>query len=113
MNQLRELDPNLSPEEINASTLIDVDANISTDASKPLTVEEIIAEISGEGDQVIDDESEEVEESSSTEVTCPSRNDLDDAIDVLSKLSLFWNDEEIDGLVTYKFEQKNPGASKR
>ena len=32
--------------------------------------------------------------------TCPSRNDLDNVIEVLSKLSLFWNDEEMYGLVT-------------
>ena len=71
-------------------------------------MEEIIAEISGEGDQVIDEEIEEVEDIYSTEVypTCSSRNNLDDVNEVLSKLSLFWNDEEIDGLVTCLNEQK-------
>ena len=61
-------------------------------------MEEISTEISGEGDQVIDDEIEEVEDIYSTEGhhTCTSRNDLYDAIEVLSKLSLFWNDEERD-----------------
>ena len=43
-------------------------------------MEEIIAE----GDRVIDDENGEVEEIYSTEgyPTCPSRNDLDDAIEL-------------------------------
>lgn len=86
LNQHLEVVPYTGP-HVYTAVLIDVDTNNSADASESFIVEKIIVKISGEVQQNIDDKSEKIEESNSAQgyLTCCSKNDLEDLIDVLPK----------------------------
>ena len=87
---LRNVQPDLVPEDVNASSLIDVDSEVSA-VQPPLTDSEILAEFfeSGDisnGDDEIIDASDDIEEEP---VECPEKTDLLNALELLQKLSLF------------------------
>ena len=87
---LRNVQPDLIPEDINASSLIHVDSEVSA-VQPPLTDSEFLAEcfktgdISDGDDQVID-ASDDIEEEP---VECPGKTDLLNPLELLQKLSLF------------------------
>ena len=85
---LRNVQPDLVPEDVNASSLIDVDSEVST-VQPPLTDSEILAEFFKTGDisdgEIID-ASDDIEEEP---VEYPGETDLLNALELLQKFSLF------------------------
>ena len=86
---LRNVQPDLVPEDINASSLIDVDSEVSA-VQPPLTDSEILAQFfkTGDisnGDDEIIDASDDIEEEP---VESPGKTDLN-ALELLQRFSLF------------------------
>ena len=50
LDQLRQINPELAPDELDAAGLIDIDACIATNQSQALTVEEIVSDFTEECD---------------------------------------------------------------
>ena len=90
---LRNVQPDLVPEDVNVSSLIDVDSEVSA-VQPPLTDSEILAEvfkavdISDRDDEIID-ASDDIEEEP---VECPGKTNLLNALELLQKFSLFFAD---------------------
>ena len=87
---LRNVQPDLVPEDVNAFLLIDVDSEVSA-VQPPLTDSEILAEFFktgdiSDGDDKIIDASDDIEEEP---VECPGKTDLLNALELLQKFSLF------------------------
>ena len=88
---LRNVQPDLVPEDVNASSLIDVGSEVSA-VQPPLTDSEILAEFFktgdiSEGDDEIIDACDDIEEEP---VECPGKTDLLNALELLQKFSLFF-----------------------
>ena len=87
---LRNVQPDLVPEDVNASSLIDVNSEVSA-VQPPLTHSKILAEffktgdISDEDDEIID-ASDGIEEEP---VECHGKTDFLNALELLQKFSLF------------------------
>ena len=86
---LRNVQPDLVPEDVSSSSLIDVDSEVS--AMQPHTDSEILAEFFktddiSDGDDKIIDASDCIEEEP---VECPGKTDLLNALELLQKFSLF------------------------
>ena len=69
---------------------------------QPLTIDDVLSEFSEVCNDVesTDIENEQVDEVESTSLTCPSLAELDEAIEVLSRLSLYSEDRELNPLVS-------------
>ena len=105
LDQLRQINPELAPDELDAAGLIDIDACIATNQSQALTVEEIVSDFTEECDvplMEIDSDSDDEED---TPFTCPSWNDVDEAMELLSEFNLFSKDADLDPLLS-KSEHK-------
>ena len=84
--------PEEAPEELNATDLLDVNAELSTNGEKPSDAE-IIAEIRGE---VPDDEDEtDIEFVIDDPKVLPKEFEMEKAIEALEELSMFCKDGEI------------------
>ena len=86
---LRNVQPDLPAEDVNASSLIDVDSEVSA-VQPPLTDSKILAEFFktgdiSDGDDEIIDASDDIEEEP---VECPGKIDLLNALELLQKFSL-------------------------
>ena len=87
---LRNVQPDLVPEDVNASSLIDVDSEVSA-VQPPLTDSEILAAFFKTGD-INDGDDEIIDCSNGIEeepVECPGKTDLVNALELLQKFSLF------------------------
>ena len=87
---LRNVPPDLVPEDVNASSLINVDSEVSA-VQPPLTNSEILAEIFktgdiSDGDDEIIDASDDIEEEP---VKSPGKTNLLNALELLQKFSSF------------------------
>ena len=92
ITELRERLSEEAPEELNATDLLDVDAELSTNGEKPSDVE-IIAEIRGE---VSDDEDEiDIDFVIDDPKVPPTENEIEKAIEALEELSMFYEDGKI------------------
>ena len=90
INVLRNGQPDLVTEDVNASLLIDIDSEVSA-VQPPLTDFEIVAKFFqtgniSDGDDEIIDASDDIEEEP---VECPGKTDLLNALELLQKFSLF------------------------
>ena len=74
---------------------------------QPLTIDDVLSEFAEDRNDVesTDIENEQVDEVESTSLTCPSLAELDEAIEVLSSLSLYSEDRELNPLA-WKLEAK-------
>ena len=85
---LRTVQPDLIPEDINADSLVHVDAEVSAVQQRP-TDAEILADFLGtddiSDDELVDD-SDDVEDVS---MECPGKNELLHALELFQKFSLF------------------------
>ena len=72
-----------------------------------MTIDDVLSEFAEDRNDVesTDIENEQVDEVESTSLTCPSLAELDEAIEVLSRLSLYSEDWELNPLVS-KLEAK-------
>ena len=87
---LRNVRPDLVPEDVNAFSLIDVDSEVSA-VQPPLTDSKILSEFFktghiNDGDDEIIDASDDIEEEP---VECSGKTDLLNALELLQKFSLF------------------------
>ena len=86
---LRNVQPDLVPEDVNASSLIDVDSEVSA-VQPPFTDSEILTELFktgdiSDGDDEIIDASDDIKEEP---VECARKTDLLNALELLQKFSL-------------------------
>ena len=92
ITELREQLPEEAPEKLNATDLLDVDVELSTNGEKP-SDSEIIAEIRGE---VPDDEDEnDIDFVIDDPKVPPTEIEIEKAIEALEELSMFCKDGEI------------------
>ena len=92
ITEVRERFPEEVMEELNATDLLDVDAELSTNREKPSDAE-IIAEIRGE---VTDDEDEtDIDFVIDDPKVPPTEIEIDKAMEALEQLSMFCEDGEI------------------
>ena len=87
---LRNVQPDLVPEDVNTSSLIDVDSEVSA-VQPPLTDSEILVEFFktgyiSDGDDQIIDASDDIEVEP---VECSGKTDLLNELELLQKFSLF------------------------
>ena len=98
-NQLRYVNPELNFANFDANDLVDIDADIASNNSQPLTVEEIVNDLNNDPHVESDDANHQNEENATT-ITSSTRNELDDAIETLSKLILFTDNLDFDPLLS-------------
>ena len=91
LNKLRKVNPELAPANLNTNEFLDIDTDIATNNSQPLTVEEIVNDLNKEPHAESHDANGQTEENSTT-ITPPTRDEIDDVTETLSKLSLFTDD---------------------
>ena len=79
---------------------------------QPLTIDDVLSEFAEDRNDVesTDIENEQVDEVESTSLTCPSLAELDEAIEVLSRLSLYSEDRGVEVGSEVKYE-KTPKVS--
>lgn len=104
LNQLRETRPDLVPEDLDADTLIDFDRKVVTNESQPLSVDQIVNEYVSQPVELEDFSSDE-DELPENPISPPSRNEVDEAIEVLNRLALFTSDSQLDTLLVKVSEQ--------
>lgn len=66
LNKLRKVNPELAPANLNKNGLVDIDADITTNNSQPLTVEEITNDLNNEPHAESDDANYQNEENTTT-----------------------------------------------
>ena len=98
LNQLRETRPDLAPENLDADALVDFDREVATNESQPLSVNEIVNEYLSQPVETVEDISDE-DEFPDEPISPPSRNEVDGAIEILNRLTLFTTDLELDPLL--------------
>ena len=101
LDRLRETRPDLAPEDLNADTLVDFDIEVLTYQSQPLSVDEIVDEYMRPVDNVeTEDISSDEDDIADDPISPPTQNEVDKAIEILQKLSLFTSDLELDPLLS-------------
>lgn len=101
LEQLKQISPESVPAEIDASDLIEVDNDVATNCSQPLSVEEIVSDLTQpDTDVPLEDNTDQVTEDCDAPPTYPSRNDIEEALEVFSTLSLFCKDTEFHPLLS-------------
>ena len=99
LNQLRKARPDLAPENLNADGLFDFDRDVATYESRPLSVDEIVNEYLSQPVETIEDGSSDEDEVPNETISLPSRNEVDDGIEILNRLTLFTTDLDLDPLL--------------
>ena len=99
LNQLCETTSDLAPENFDTDGIVDFDRDMVTNEFRPLSVDEIaneyLPQTAGTVENISSDEDEVLHEL----ISPPSRNEVDGAIEILSRLTLFTTDSELDPLL--------------
>ena len=95
LNQLREARPDLAPENLNADGLVGFDREIATNESGPLSVDEIFNKYLPQPAETVEYGSRDEDEVLDKPISPPSRNEVDEAIEILNKLTLFTTDLDL------------------
>ena len=115
-NQLREARPDLGPENLHADGLANFDREVATNKFRPLSVDEIVKEYTPQPAETVEDGSSEEDEVPDEPISPPSRNEADEAIEVLNRLKMFTTDLDLDHLllkVSNKINQRRLGRMKQ
>ena len=96
LNQFREARPDLAPENLDADGLVDFDRAVATDESRPLSVDEIVNKYLPQPDETVEDSNSYEDEVPDETISPPSRNEADEAIEILNRLTLFTTDLDLD-----------------
>ena len=99
LNQLREARSDLAPENLDANGLVDFDKEVATNESRLLSVDEIVNEYLLQPVETVKDGSSNEDEDPDEPMSPPSRNEDDDAIEILNRLTLFTADLDLDPLL--------------
>ena len=95
LNQLREARPDLAPENLDADRLVDFDTEVASNESRPLFVDEIVNEYLPQPIETVEDGSSDEDEVPNQVISPPSRNEVDEAIQILYRLTLFTTDLDL------------------
>ena len=98
LNQLREARPDLAPENLDRDGLVDSYREVATNESRPLSVDEIVNEYLPQPVETVEDGSSDEDEVPDEPISPPSRNEVDEAIEILNRLTLFTTDLDLDPL---------------
>ena len=99
LNQLREARPDLAPENLDADGLVDFDREGTINEFRPLSVDEIVNENLPQPVETAEDSSSDEDEVPDEHISPPSRNEVDEAIETLNRLTLFTTDLDLDPLL--------------
>ena len=99
LNQLREARSDLAPENLDANGLVDFDKEVATNESRLLSVDEIVNKYLLQPVETVKDGSSNEDEDPDEPMSPPSRNEDDDAIEILNRLTLFTADLYLDPLL--------------
>ena len=116
LSQLCEVRPDLAPENLDADGLVDFDREVATNESWPLSVDEIVNEYLPQPVQTVEDGSSDEDEVPDEPILPPSRNEVDEAIEILNRLTLFITDLDLDPLllkVSHKINQRRSDRMKQ
>ena len=109
LNQLREARSDLAPENLDANGLVDFDKEVATNESRLLSVDEIVNKYLLQPVETVKDGSSNEDEDPDEPMSPPSRNEDDDAVEILNRLTLFTKDLDLDPLplkVSNKINQR-------
>ena len=109
LNQLREARSDLAPENLDANGLVDFDKEVATNESWLLSVDEIVNKYLLQPVEAVKDGSSNEDEDPDEPMSPPSRNEDDDAVEILNRLTLFTTDLDLDPLplkVSNKINQR-------
>ena len=107
LNQLGEARPDLAPENLDADGLVDFDRCVATNKSRPLSVDEIVNEYPQPVETVEDCSSDE-DEVPDEPIFPRSRNEVNETIEILNRLTLFTTDLDLDPLLLKVSNKINP-----
>ena len=107
LNQLGEARPDLAPETLDADGLVDFDRCVATNKSRPLSVDEIVNEYPQPVETVEDCSSDE-DEVPDEPIFPRSRNEVNETIEILNRLTLFTTDLDLDPLLLKVSNKINP-----
>ena len=99
LNQLRKAGLDLSPENLDADGFVDLDIEVATNKSRPLSVDEIINEYLPQPVETVEDGSSDKDEVLNEPISPSLRNEVDEAIKILNRLTLFTADLDLDPLL--------------
>ena len=105
MNQLRKARPDLAPENLDADGPFDFNTEVATSEYRPLSVAEIVREHLPQSVETVVDGSSDEDEVSDEPISPPSRNEVDEAIEILYRLTVITTDLDLDPLLL-KFPNK-------
>ena len=99
LNQLREARPDLTYEKLDADGIVDFDRDVATNESQPLSVVEVVNEYLPQLVKTVEGDSSDKDEVPDEPISPPSRNEVDEAIEILNRLTLFTTDLDLDPLL--------------
>ena len=99
LNQHHEARPDLAPENLDADDLVDFDREVVTNESRPLFVDEIVNEYLPQPVETTEDGISDEDEVPEEPISRPSQNEVDEAIEILNRLTLFTTDLDLDPLL--------------
>ena len=109
LNQLRGARPD-------ADGLVDFDREVTTNKSRPLPVDEIVNGYLPQPAETVEDGSSDKDEVPDEPISPPSQNEVDEAVEILNRLTLFTTDLDLDPLilkVSNKINQRRWGRMKQ
>ena len=99
LNQFSEASLDLALENLDADGLVNFDREVATNESRPLSVDEIVNEYLPQPVETVEDGCSEEDEVPEEPISPPSRNEVDEAIEILNRLTLFTTDLDLDPLL--------------
>ena len=99
LNQLREARPDLAPENLDTDGLVHFYRKVSANESRPLSVDEIVNVYHPHPVETVGDGSSDNDKIPNKPIWPLSRNEVDEAIEILNRLTLFTTDLDLDTLL--------------
>ena len=99
LNQLLEARPDLAPENLDEDGLVDIAREVATNESRPLSVDEIVNDYLAQPVETVEDGSSDEDKVPDEPTSPPLRNEVDEAIEILNRLTLFTTDLDLDPLL--------------
>ena len=96
VNRLREARPDLAPENLDANGLVDFDRGVATKESRPLSLAKIVNENLPQPVETVEDGNSDEDDVPGQPISPPSRNEVDEVIEILNRLTLFTTDLDLD-----------------
>ena len=98
LNQLREAKPDVAPENLDADGLVDFDREVVTNESRSLSFNKAVNKYLPQTVETIEDGSSDEDDVSDEPISSPSQK-VDEAIEILNRLTLFTTDLDLDPLL--------------